>query len=270
MMAAVSTGFAYATIRAHNRLADSLACEHRDRVQRLDVVVAGLPTGDAQRRRVVVEVSADRPKGVPRHIVVTWNAAFRSKTTLPELIPGQWWRIALLLLPPRSSMNHTGFDSEAIMFAQGVRATGRVRGQPQLLDTETAGRPDIWLQRLRYSLRQQMLASLGGERYAGLIVALALGDQSGITYSDRQALNRRGIAHLVAISGLHIGWVVALVAGMTTWLYRRLMWPARWTKRRAAYAASTLIPVQTVAAIASWVAAIASVSYTHLTLPTKA
>ena len=269
MMAAVSTGFAYATIRAHNRLADSLACEHRDRVQRLDVVVAGLPTGDAQRRRVVVEVSADRPKGVPRHIVVTWNAAFRSKTTLPELIPGQRWRMALLLRPPRSSMNPTGFDSEAIMFAQGVRATGRVRGQPQLLDTETAGRPDIWLQRLRYSLRQQMLASLGGARYAGLIVALALGDQSGITYSDRQALNRSGIAHLVAISGLHIGWVVALVAGMTTWLYRRLMWPARWTKRRAAYAASTLIPVQTVAAIAAWVAAIAYCSLAGWGIPAR-
>ena len=269
MMAAVSTGFAYASTRAHNRLADSLACQHRDRVQRLDVVIAGLPMGDAQRRRVVVEVSADRPKGVPRHIAVTWNAAFRSKAPLPELIPGQRWRMALLLRPPRASMNPTGIDGEASMFSQGIRATGRVRGQPQLLGTGTTGRPDIWVQRMRYSLRQQMQASLGDARYAGLIVALALGDQSKIAYSDRQVLNRSGIAHLVAISGLHIGWVVALVVGVTTWFWRRLMWPARWTKRRAAYAASTHIPAQTVAAIAAWVAAIAYCSLAGWGIPAR-
>ena len=101
VIAAALAGWGYASVRAHLRLADDLGCTHRDRVQYLDVAISGLSTGDDQRRRVVAEVLPDRPKGIPRYITITWYAPWRSSVNLPALVPGQRWRMALLLRPPR-------------------------------------------------------------------------------------------------------------------------------------------------------------------------
>lgn len=53
-----------------------------------------------------------------------------------------------------------------------------------------------------------------GPRAHGLFLALALGDTSQLDAGDRQAFSRTGTAHLLAISGLHVGicWAAATAA----------------------------------------------------------
>ncbi|MGF1509363.1 MAG: DNA internalization-related competence protein ComEC/Rec2 [Myxococcota bacterium] len=62
-----------------------------------------------------------------------------------------------------------------------------------------------------------------------VLVSLSTGDRSGLAPQTRQDLARSGLAHLLAISGLHVGLWGALVFGVGWWVLR--FWPAvviRW------------------------------------------
>ena len=47
------------------------------------------------------------------------------------------------------------------------------------------------------------------EREAGLLTGLLIGDKTGITDADTTSLRIAGLSHLVAVSGLHVGFLVA-------------------------------------------------------------
>ena len=49
------------------------------------------------------------------------------------------------------------------------------------------------------------------ERYAGLAYAVFIGDKSGLDYDLQSNFQATGIAHLLAISGLHVGFMVLLL-----------------------------------------------------------
>ena len=55
---------------------------------------------------------------------------------------------------------------------------------------------------------------------SGLLIALMVGDKSGITPSQWDILNRTGTTHLMVISGLHIGLMASLGFWLTLWVGR--------------------------------------------------
>lgn len=75
-----------------------------------------------------------------------------------------------------------------------------------------------------HHLRRRVRRGLGsvGARSHGLFVALVLGDRSGLDPSVRQAFARTGTAHLLAISGLHVGLCWALATTAARWGLARL------------------------------------------------
>ena len=82
-------------------------------------------------------------------------------------------------------------------------------------------RPSHVVERARAALRRHILQQLDGKPYAGVIVALVIGDQRGIDQSDWDVFNRTGISHLVSISGLHVTMVAGLGAWAISALWRR-------------------------------------------------
>jgi competence protein ComEC len=60
------------------------------------------------------------------------------------------------------------------------------------------------------------------ERPARLARALSLGEASVLSPGDRDVFRRTGTAHLLAVSGLHLGLVVLLAFGLLRWLLLRL------------------------------------------------
>ena len=63
-------------------------------------------------------------------------------------------------------------------------------------------------ERLRHQLRRQIAERLP-DREAGIAIALATGDQNGVSEADAEAMRRSGLTHLLSVSGLHIAAVVA-------------------------------------------------------------
>lgn len=176
----LSAGLINATLQAQQRLDDGLADAHQDQVSRLVLRVAALPDGDAKRQRFLAEVMPPARPGIPSHVQVTWQAGAGSSQAVPQVLPGQVWRMALVLRRPHGLLNPAGPDVEGRMFANGIRATGTVRGQPVLLDDRPWATPGIAIERARHLVREGMRAALGEHRYAPVLIALAIGDQAGV------------------------------------------------------------------------------------------
>ena len=118
--------------------------------------------------------------------------------------------------------------------------SGRAQVQSLHLPLGVGGGPLAHLDRLRHR------AAAGFERAlppstAALAKALALGDRAAVSDVQRQAWADAGIAHLLAISGLHVG----LLGAACFWLLRALLgrWPGLLERGRVtAWAAAACLP----------------------------
>ena len=233
--AAALAGFALTGLNAGWRLTDSLppALEGRDLL--VTGVVAGMPQVGATGARFRFEVEKAQLDGaavhVPRRIALAWYAA-RDEDDADAAQPrntlraGQRWRLQVRLKQPHGNANPHGFDYELYLFEQGVRATGYVRNgfAPQLI-APAAG---FWIARWRQSVRDTLMAGVSDPRAAGVLAALAVGDQAAIERDDWTVFRNTGVAHLMSISGLHItmfAWLAALlVAPLWRCSTRAMLW----------------------------------------------
>jgi competence protein ComEC len=88
-----------------------------------------------------------------------------------------------------------------------------------------------------------LIEKSGHTQVQGVLKALIIGDRSQISLETRQAFNRAGVGHLLAISGLHIGIVATVAFGFFHRLMTRFkpfLWRA-WTRKGAAIL--SLLPV---------------------------
>ncbi len=255
MVAGLLAGFFWAAFVAARALAPSLSTADEGR----DAVVVGtvdsLPARATQGERfyfAVEQVVSPAGMAVPPRIALSWYGGSREAGKAPpsRVQPGERWRLKVRLQRPHGNANPHGFDYELWLLGQGIRATGYVRaeGVNTRLDSFVLT-PHNLVERCRAALRERILAALAGREYAGVIVALVVGDQRAIDQSDWQVFNRTGISHLVSISGLHITMIAGLVAWTASSLWRRSFFVRGWQL-------PLRLPAQKVAALAGVLAAL--------------
>lgn len=128
------------------------------------------------------------------------------------------WKIGHLytlkgkLKSTRAAHQFEGFDLESYRMAQGIAGLINLQSAPIAHNTPRALNVLASLKQLRLNTTYWLLKTNGKSAHNGLVVALITGDQGLLTTEDRQIFADTGIAHLVAISGLHIT-LLALVAG---------------------------------------------------------
>ena len=140
------------------------------------------------------------------------------------LRPGERWQLTVRLKRPHGNANPHGFDYEAWLLERNIRATGYVRqNPPQRLD-EMVWRPDYVVERLRLGVRDSFATLLPADNYpwAGILVALVVGDQRAIQGDLWTTFNRTGTTHLMSISGLHVTMVAALFGLLAGSVWRRI------------------------------------------------
>jgi len=118
-----------------------------------------------------------------------------------------------ILGPPSGPAAPGAFDFSRQAFFSQIGGVGYVRGDVELL--EVTDDSSLWLQRLRSQISEALRERIGGEEGA-VAAALIVGDRSNIPDTITEALRDSGLAHLLAISGLHIG----LMSALTFWLVR--------------------------------------------------
>lgn len=156
--------------------------------------------------------------------------------------PGRFVRCYGALRAPPSPMIPGDYDFSRDAHFAGLGAVGFVYGQ---CDAGGLGEPRKGAWELELASFRRRIAErvdeAAGERAGGFAAALVSGDRSLMAEADREALRASGLAHLLAISGLHLG----LVGGMIYLSIRRSLALWEWFALR--------VPVQKVAAIVALV-----------------
>ena len=224
---ALVLGASFTTLRADSRISQVLPGEWEGRDIELVGIVDELPQTDAQGVRFAFAVEQVlTPKAiVPPRIALGWYKATIKELQgepLPTIHAGERWQLTVRLKRPHGYANPNGFDVEAWMLENEVRATGSVRGdEPNRRVAANAGRPMDYLNQLRDRLRQRMREALKDQRYAGVLVALALGDQRAIAESDWALFNATAVSHLLSISGAHVTLFATWIALAVFAVWRR-------------------------------------------------
>lgn len=204
-------GLSWACLSAQWALDDRLIPALDGQTRWLEGRVIGLPRQTGEGARFELADSRSRNARLPKRIRVSWRGG-------PPVRSGERWRLAVTLKRPAGLLNFHGFDQEAWLLAQRIGATGSVKDGERLAPARNA-----W----RDSVRQRLMAVDAQGREAGL-VALVLGDGSGLATADWQVLQDTGTVHLLVISGQHIGLLAGLIYGLIAGLARYGCWPRTW------------------------------------------
>ncbi len=214
-------GYAWAGTLAHVRLGDELPPQWEGRDLVVTGVVATLPQvlERGVRFEFAVEGTGTAGARVPARIALAWWSTQVDERL--QVRPGERWRLTVRLKRPHGMVNPHGYDYEAWLLERGLRATGYVRSRGAERLDAMVHRPAFWIEAARARLRDRILRSLEGRPYAGVLAALAIGDQRAVPAEQWQTFTRTGVNHLMSISGLHITMVSGLVFAGCAWAWRR-------------------------------------------------
>ena len=244
---ALALGFFWAAAMAHLRMGDWLAPELEGRDLDVVGVVSSLPALSERSVRFEFEVESG-PAKLPGKLLLSWHRtpfAEDGAALLEQAVhPGERWLFTVRLRRPHGHVNPFGFDYEAWLLERGVGATGYVRQKGERKRLGSRNSLFDYIEKAREAVRDRFYAALGATPAAGILVALAVGDQRAISSEEWRLFNRTGVTHLMSISGLH----VTLVSGLAAWLVA-FGW-------RRVPALTLRVPARKVAAIAAIFAAL--------------
>jgi competence protein ComEC len=119
---------------------------------------------------------------------------------------GQRVKILAGLNPPSPPVSPGAFDFQFMAFYEGLGAVGFAYNQPEIL--EDALEP--WLSHVRQRIVENIQNATSSPEQA-VVVALMTGQRKAIREEDWKALRESGLAHMLAISGLHVGMVAGVL-----------------------------------------------------------
>ncbi|MBE1282248.1 MAG: DUF4131 domain-containing protein [Rhodobacteraceae bacterium] len=114
------------------------------------------------------------------------------------------------LMPPQGPAEPGGFDFRRHVWFQQIGAVGYTRNP--VLISEEPNRGALLVFSIRMAAAQRIRAVLPGE-VGGFAAAVTTGDRSGVDQQTLQNLRDSNLAHLLAISGLHMGLLAGFVFG---------------------------------------------------------
>ena len=201
------------------------------------------------RARLVLRLR--RIEGVRRQYwphKVRLNLSLKGAEVLP--LPGDEVRLPAKLLRLPRPQAPGAYDPGRDLYMAGIGAVGyaTARSIRIMAQCDDCG-PWLWLsrhiERLRRFIAARMRAHMEDARAAALALALITGERGALPLEVHDSLRAAGLAHILAISGLHM----ALVAGAVFWLVRAML---------AAFPSLALRwPLKKIAAAVAWLVALA-------------
>ena len=116
------------------------------------------------------------------------------------------------LSPPPAPSEPGGFDFRRLAWFERLGAVGYTRVPVLTAEPVADSEARLRLHRLRMRISAAVQAQMPGDR-GGFAAAILTGDRSGIAQARMEELRRSNLAHLLAISGLHMGLLTGFVFG---------------------------------------------------------
>lgn len=163
-----------------------------------------------KQRRIVIDVSAIsglNAESTPKRVRLSWRGAeFRFN-------PGQTITINASLSPPPRPVTPGGYDfsrqlyfdrigAVGFAFSGGAEVVGRGEG--------AAARLSAAVESIRVNLSRRIVGD-GTSDARAIVAAVVTGKRGGISEDARDAFRDSGLAHLLSISGLHMGLATGII-----------------------------------------------------------
>lgn len=228
-------GFLWVSIQVHWHFDKQLPENLQGQPLTVVGTIASIPSFKDQNAHFEFDIERSEAWQHPGRVQLTWREYQQQTKTKPKV--GEKWKLTLKLKRPRAYANPGSFDTERHFFQNRLHAKGSVissyRSQAYTalkLEDSFLNHP---LDRLRARIREIFSEHLKGRAMGGLITALVVGIQDDITEDQWAVFRNTGTAHLMAISGLHVGLVAgfAFLSIMMLWAClpsKYLKIPAPW------------------------------------------
>ncbi|MDN7138500.1 DNA internalization-related competence protein ComEC/Rec2 [Pseudidiomarina sp. 1ASP75-14] len=132
---------------------------------------------------------------------------YQAHAQAPQRLPrqGETWQFSVRLRHPQGTRNEGGMRYHRYLLGQGVNALGSIRSGQYLSGAVS------W----RQNLVSAVEAALGKVELKGPLLALLVGERYQMSDADWTLVQRTGLAHLIAISGLHLSLVAGFALALT-------------------------------------------------------
>lgn len=131
---------------------------------------------------------------------------------------GDWVELKGKLERPQGLRNPKGFDYRAYLARRGIHYTMGVANRNILsINPGSFSWPKSWLMSARGYMEQILERYVGGSG-SRLLKAMIIGQKWSLPSDVKEQFINTGIAHILAISGLHVGFVVLLLSWFTNLL----------------------------------------------------
>lgn len=151
-----------------------------------------------------------------------------------RLLPGQLIQVSLKLHPPRNKLNPGAFDYRSYCFDRHIALIGSGK-DVVVIDGDIT---------LLEHVRQRIISALPDNGGSGVIRALLLADRSHLPIDVQEDFAAAGAAHLLAISGLHVGMVAGWGFILCWWLLtRKESWIVHYPVRKVALSVGLLLAI---------------------------
>ncbi|MGC8525127.1 MAG: ComEC/Rec2 family competence protein [Acidibrevibacterium sp.] len=188
--------------------------------------IEGLPEGS---RLLLTEARIDDGAVLPRRLRLRLRHDDAALFTIGETVS-----LRALLMPPPEPAYPGAWDLQRDDFFHGLGGYGTALGPIRRLAPAPAPKFEAAIEAIRAAIAARVMAVLPDSRGA-IAATLLSGFSAAIPETDRAAFRDAGLAHLLAIAGLHIGIVMGLVLGFARLLLAALEWPALyWPARQIA------------------------------------
>jgi competence protein ComEC len=253
--AACALASAAGALALGQRLADAQRSVPAAPVERsIEATLHAVMAGSAGYRLDLVDVVGVETEALPappRRVVLYGQPTPAELPALERQLPGARIRARVRLRAP-AELRNPGMRSQLRDLARaGIGAEGRLT-HPALharLPEREGRRPLAGLHARRLAWGERMAAAGAG---GALLRALALGDRASLTPQQREDFARLGIAHLLAVSGLHLALVAASAFAVVRFSVGRSAWLAARRDTRSLAVAAAVAAACGYAVLSGW------------------
>ncbi|WP_187429918.1 hypothetical protein ROLI_018460 [Roseobacter fucihabitans] len=205
--ALVATGFLLAAYRAHDVASPVMGWRYYGPVEGRIVNIDR--SGSDALRLTLDEVVLERtpPERTPERVRISLHGD-QSLSVTPT--PGLRVLTTAHVSPPGGPVEPGGFDFQRHAWFGQLGGVGYSRVPLLAIALPEDGRLDLVIFRVRMAVAARMLEVLPGD-VGGVAVAVTTGSRSAISQEALEDLRASNLAHLLAISGLHMGLLTGFV-----------------------------------------------------------
>lgn len=176
--------------------------------------IEDVPRGTEKKQRILRRIILTDINGLPfkinKNFKIRIQGPFGKLRNLKSLS-----RVSLetTLFQPPKKISISGYDSEFDAYFKGISAFGKVKKIFNVYEENCKNNnfsKSRKVQRIRNFLREKIVNSMNKDTFP-IASSIMIGDKSGISLKTREAFTKSGVSHILAISGLHMGLLAALV-----------------------------------------------------------